>query len=144
VPFFYDDSAWAAKCEQLLWLTDAGKIAEFKHLPAEGRESAWKSFWRELDPTPTTARNEKEEEYFERIEYAEEIFRRGDKGFRSDRARVYALLGPPESIESRPFELETNAVEVWYYYSRGLTFVFVDRSGFGEYILESPRFWDER
>jgi GWxTD domain-containing protein len=144
VPFFYDDSAWTAKVEQLLWVADAGKMQDFKRLPSDERESAWKSFWRGLDQTPTTTRNEREEEYFERIEYAEENFRRGDKGYRSDRARVYVLLGPPESIESRPFELDSNAMEIWYYYSRGLTFVFVDRSGFGEYILESPRFWDER
>lgn len=144
VPFFSDDSAWNAKVEQLLWLADAGELLELKRVPADERESAWQAFWRPRDTNPTTERNEKEEEYFERIEYAEANFRRGDKGFRSDRARVYVQLGPAESVESRPFELDSNAYEVWYYYSLGLTFVFVDRSGFGEFVLESPRFWDER
>ena len=142
VPFFYDDEAWSGKVDRLVWVANVSDMQRLKRLAPDEREQAWNDFWKELDPSPTTARNEKEEEYFERIEYADENFGRGDRGYRSDRGRVYVVYGPAEQVESRPFELDSNAYEIWYYYRLGLQFVFVDESGFGVYVLESPRFID--
>jgi GWxTD domain-containing protein len=86
---------------------------------------------------PATDRNEREEEYFARISYAEEKFRHGDRGYRSDRGRVYVVYGPPDQVESRPFELDTPAYEVWSYYGSGRSFTFVDRYGTGQFVLVS-------
>lgn len=144
VPFFFDDDAFADKADELLYIASTELIRELKALPPGEREQGWREFWRKHDPTPTTERNEKEEEYFERIEYCKERFGRGDRGYRSDRARIYVRYGPPDNVDSRPFELDRRAYEVWTYYSLGLQFVFVDRSGFGEYILENPTFNDGR
>ncbi len=144
VPFYFDDDAWRERVEEMLWVADPSRMAELRGLPADKREAAWQEFWKELDPTPTTEVNERELMYFERIEYCSEQFGHGDRGYKSDRARVYVKLGPPAQIDSRPFEIDSHAYEVWAYYSLGLEFVFVDRSGFGEFILESPRYWNER
>ena len=144
VPFYYDDDAWRERVEELLWVADPNRMAELRGLPAGEREAAWREFWKGLDPTPTTEVNERELTYFERIEYCREQFGHGDRGYKSDRARVYVKLGPPAQIDSRPFEIDSHAYEVWAYYRLGLEFVFVDRSGFGEFILESPRYWDEK
>ena len=43
--------------------------------------------------------------------------------------------GPPDLIESRPFERESNAYEIWSYYNISKQFTFVDYHGFGEFIL---------
>ena len=143
VPFFFDDETYAAKVDELVYVATVAEMGELKRLPPGEREQRWREFWKGRDPTPTTDRNEREEQYFERIDYAKEHFGHGDRGFRSDRARVYVRYGPPDNVESRPFEIDTRAYEVWHYYSLGYEFVFVDRSGFGVYTLESPGFREE-
>ncbi|MFO7676011.1 MAG: GWxTD domain-containing protein [bacterium] len=144
VPFFLDETAWRNRVDRLVWVATVEQMRELRGLAAEEREPAWREFWQKLDPSPTTGHNEREVQYFERIEYAEEHFGRGDRGYRSDRARVYVTLGAPDQVDARPFELDSYAYEVWNYYSLGLEFVFADRYGFGEYVMESPRSWRER
>lgn len=138
VPFFWNDDAYREKVDELIWVATMDEMDKLKKVSPQERKPAWDEFWRLKDPTPTTGRNEREEEYFDRIEYAKKHFAHGDRGYRSDRARVYVKYGPPESIESRPFEIDQHAYEIWYYYGLGLQFLFVDRSGFGEYVLDNP------
>jgi GWxTD domain-containing protein len=143
LPFYFDDAAYQQKVDELLYIATAQEIRRLKAVPSAQREEAWHQFWTPKDPVPATDRNEKEEEYFERIDYSEEHFSHGDKGYRSDRARVYVRYGPPDNNEKKPFEVDQHAYEIWSYYGSGLEFVFVDRYGFGEYLLESPKFWHE-
>ncbi len=138
LPFYYDDSLWAVKVDQLLYIASYEEMRQLKKTPRAQRLKAWHEFWQDKDPNPSTAVNEKEEEYFERIAYCEKNFSRGDKGYRSDRAKIYVLYGPPDQIESQPFNIDRPAQEIWYYYERNLTFVFVDRFGSGEFVLQTP------
>lgn len=135
VPFFQDDKAYREKVEELLYIATAAEMAELKRKPRAEREQAWHDFWKKRDPSPTTEHNEKEEEYFRRITYAKEHFGGADKGYRSDRGRIYVIYGPPDNIVSRPFEIDARASETWYYYSLGREFTFVDRYGFGVFVL---------
>lgn len=144
VPFFLDEEAWKDKVDRLLYIATQGEMQRLRALPRQDREKAWREFWKSKDRTPTTERNEREEEYFERIEYAQEHFSHGDRGYKSDRGRVYVRYGPPDQIESRPFEIDSPAYEKWYYYELNLTFVFVDRFGTGEFRLQNPEALDER
>jgi GWxTD domain-containing protein len=144
VPFFLDDKAWARRVDQLLYVADIAEMRRLAATPRAEREQAWHDFWKARDQSPTTERNEREEEYFERIAYAEEHFGRGDRGFRSDRARAYVIVGQPDQIESRPFEIDSPAQEIWYYYESNRQFLFVDRFGAGEYLLQNPEALDDR
>jgi GWxTD domain-containing protein len=118
----------------------------------EERDSLWNRFWKQHDPTPHTELNEMEEEYFGRIAYCEENFSHGDKGWRSDRAKVYVRYGSPDEIQRKPFELYAefpdpygnrshiyDSYVIWFYYRSNLQFVFADRFGLGEYILLNPQ-----
>ncbi len=138
LPFYYDDSTWTTKVDQLLYIATYEEMRTLKRTPRSERLPAWQKFWQDKDPNPSTEINEKEEEYFSRIEYAEKHFAKGDKGYRSDRARIYVQYGPPDEIESRPFAIDRPAEEIWYYYQNNRTFVFVDRFGSGEFVLASP------
>jgi len=139
VPFFQDDAGWRDRVDRLLWVATPEQMRELRATAREDRERAWRDFWDSVDPVSTPGNIEREEQYFERIEYAEEHFSRGDRGYRSDRAQVYVKLGPPDQREVRPFELDAYAYQIWNYYSLGLRFVFVDRYGFGEFVFEAPR-----
>ena len=64
------------------------------------------------------------------------------EGWRTDRGRIYIKFGPPDDIERYPFEMGTYPFEIWRYYSLRKVFVFVDRTGFGDYYLH-PDYYDE-
>jgi GWxTD domain-containing protein len=136
--FFRSDRGYKEKVNQLVYIaTDAETQKLLKAKPGE-RESLWNAFWAGKDRTPTTPQNETEEEYFARIQYSIDHFGHGDKGWRSDRARVYVRLGAADNIDASPFESPGNAHEVWYYYGQNLTLTFEDVNGFGEYKLVDP------
>lgn len=138
IPFYFDDEAYMLRVDELLYIASTAEMRQLKAAQPKDREPEWRRFWDSRDPIPATGRNEKEDEYFERIDYSREHFAHGDKGYRSERARVYVRYGPPDHRETRPFEVDQYAYEIWSYYGSGLEFVFVDRYGFGEYALESP------
>ncbi len=134
-PFYLDEKTWSLKVEQLQYIATPSEMNTLKQAPVGERDSLWTAFWKTYDPTPTTAHNEKEVEYYERIGYAEQHFANGDRGWRSDRARVFVRYGPPDETQSFPYELDSFPYEVWIYYRNNRRFVFVDRYGLGQYIL---------
>ncbi|MEO0077478.1 MAG: GWxTD domain-containing protein [candidate division WOR-3 bacterium] len=138
LPFFYDDSAYRVKVDQLVYIATPEEIRRLRSTSRSERERAWADFWRPRDSNPGTARNETEEEYFERVEFAETNFRAGDNGYRSDRGSVYVRYGPPDQIEARPFDIDRPAEQTWSYYASGMSFRFVDRFGSGMFLLVQP------
>jgi GWxTD domain-containing protein len=144
VPFFYDDSQYFARVAQLEYVASSGEMQILRRTPRAERESAWRDFWKKKDQTPTTERNEREDEYLARIDYADEHFGHGDRGWRSDRGRVYVRYGAADQVDVRPFEIDAPAYEIWYYYELNRKFVFLDRFGAGEMILQNPEVFDER
>ena len=137
VPFFLDDSAYVRRVEQLVHVASPEELRRLRSGPRSEREQVWREFWRKREQTLLKGRYVNEEEYFARIDYAEEHFVLGDRGYLSDRGHVYVLYGAPDQIESRPFELDTPAYEVWYYYQMNREFRFVDRFGAGQYVLQN-------
>lgn len=105
----------------------------------------WKrfqEFWQRRDPTPGTARNERMEEYYYRVAYANRRYSSLTEGWRTDRGQVMVLYGQPDTIEHHPFNFSVKPYEVWYYYRIGRRFIFVDDTGLGDYELLVP-YWDE-
>jgi hypothetical protein len=79
-------------------------------------------------------------EYFERIDFANRNFARGSlfEGWRTDRGKVYIILGPPDYIVDEPFNASGDAYQIWYYYDRGYNLIFVQRYITGDYDLQNP------
>lgn len=134
-----DDEYFREAINQLQYIATNEEIKRLKKAKPEDRESEWNSFWKEKDPTPSTETNEFKEEYYRRIEYANAHYGGTQKGWRTDRGKIYIIYGPPDEIERYPYELHSMPYEIWYYYSRGLKFIFVDEHGIGDYRLLSPR-----
>lgn len=130
----------------------------FKQLKTdEERDQFIEQFWLRRDPDPDTPENEYKDEYFQRIEYANEKFTSGIPGWRTDRGRIYIMFGKPDELESHPSggnyerpsyegggSTSTYPFETWWYrYIEGIgsdvEIEFVDPSGSGEYrIARSP------
>ena len=99
-------------------------------------------FWKSKDPSPGNEENQVFEEYFSRVSFANDNFSSYIKGWRSDRGMVFIILGPPNNIDRHPFEYDSKPYEVWQYYDLNKSFVFIDRTGFGDYRLNTPMYGD--
>jgi len=126
--------------EPLSYIADAREIDYLRSLKPEQQASGWEEFWRRRDPTPDTPRNEAMLEFFRRVRYAERHFQTFGPGWRSDMGRIYIKFGPPDQIENRPSNSNEPPLEIWYYNRPSRRFVFVDREGFGRYVLTGPNY----
>lgn len=137
-PFRFDPGRYEELIDKLIYITSFEERERMKSVPPEARQATWDSFWRAKDPTPQTEYNEELESYFAKIEYCERNFGYGDRGYLSDRARIYMRFGPPDEIEDHPFEPNRYPYIVWTYNLLGMQFIFEERLGFGEYELVYP------
>jgi GWxTD domain-containing protein len=111
------------------------------------RELFIEAFWRQRDPTPGTPENEFKTEHFRRIGYADRVLGRDTSrpGWKTDRGRIYIILGEPQDIEKYEGKSSTYDTVVWFYQGKtdlGLPpafyVVFFKSGGSGEFRLYSP------
>ena len=133
--------------EAIAQLQYIAKGKDLRHIQSASTKSEriarFQAFWEKRDPTPGTERNEKMEEYYYRIANANRSYGSRADGWKTDRGQVAVLFGEPDTVERHPYNFDAKPYEVWFYYQIGRQFIFVDKSGFGEYDLLVP-IWDER
>ena len=83
------------------------------------------------------------EEYYYRIEYANRVFGNIVPGWKTDRGHVLMEFGYPDLIDRQTYSFGAEPWEVWYYYRIARQYIFVDKTGFGDYELMVP-IWYER
>jgi GWxTD domain-containing protein len=110
------------------------------NLSVEAKRRFLAEFWRKRDPDPGTPRNERREQFYNAIEYANNTFREGGRnpvsGWRSDRGRIFIKNGKPDQIHRGEREGRAPPYEVWSYAKgKGDYYIFADRSGFGAFSL---------
>jgi len=112
------------------------------------RDSFIESFWRIRNPQPGSETNTYKEEHYRRLAYANENFGdpRYEDGWRTERGRMYIILGAPKQRAQyhdvgnvRPmeiwfFEAETQALPPYFY------LLFYKPSASEDYRLYSPKF----
>ncbi len=105
------------------------------------------AFWKHRDPTPATPENEFRTEHYRRLNHANRFFGRTTPrpGWRTDRGRVYIILGEPNDIQRFEGKTQTYPAEVWFYQDKvdlglppGFHIVFFQKGGIGEFELYSP------
>ena len=105
------------------------------------------AFWAQRDPTKGDAENEFKKEHFRRISYANHYFGRATPkaGWRTDRGRLYIILGESNDIVRFEGKSQVYNTEVWFYQGLstmglppGFNLVFFQQGGAGEYRLYSP------
>ena len=105
------------------------------------------AFWKHRDPNSGTSENAFKTEHYRRLAYANQYLGRDAPfpGWRTDRGRMYVLLGEPQEIQrfiARPGLCDC---EVWFYQEKtdqtlpaGFYLVFFREHGGGTYRLYSP------
>ena len=109
-------------------------------LTPEGKRSYLRQFWKKRDPTPGTARNEAEDQFYATVAAANREFREGGAaavpGWRTDRGRIYIRYGPPDEVLDRGQAGSTRPYVVWKYTARKRQrYVFLDATSLGNYEL---------
>ncbi|MFH1688948.1 MAG: GWxTD domain-containing protein [Candidatus Eisenbacteria bacterium] len=120
---------------QISYVATRDEMDMLTSVPPEERGPVWDEFWAGRDPDPATAVNEFKAEFLRRLGYANGQFRSIVDGWQTDMGRVYIQQGEPDDVDSQPVGQMLNAWEIWYYYTDHTKYVFVDREGFGEFVL---------
>lgn len=99
------------------YLLSAGEEREARSLgTAQERAGFVELFWRRRDPTPGTPANEFRDEFRRRVESADRLFAETTKpGWKTDRGKIYILLGPPDETSAAPMEAGRRGVAAWIY-----------------------------
>lgn len=115
------------------------KISELKRIKGNAEKILY-DYWKPFDTTPDTKYNELMNEFYQRVDYAEENFRSitGNGGAFSDRGNIYIKFGKPDET-LRDTNSDGKVVETWLYKEQNLKFAFVDSSGTGKFILVNQK-----
>ncbi|MDQ3208060.1 MAG: GWxTD domain-containing protein [Gemmatimonadota bacterium] len=125
----------------LIYIAESRELSAWSdELSPEAKRRFLAGFWQRRDPTPGTPENERRDQFYAAIDYANRTFRESGRGsvsgWRSDRGRIYAKNGAPQEVLRRQQEGRAPPYEVWSYASgKGYYYIFADRSGFGAYTL---------
>jgi GWxTD domain-containing protein len=134
--------------EWTAWLDEVGPImtkpelSVFKSLQTEeDRRRFQEMFWKARDATPGTAQNEYRMEYYLRRGYAEAHY----DGARTDRGRIYLLLGKPAEVQNFSGSEKVVDCELWLFQNEGrrglppmLYLLFYRKDNLGDYVLFYP------
>ncbi len=104
----------------------------------EARPELWKRFWKATDPVPITPENEALDDYFKRIQIANQRYAEaGDPGWLTDRGEVFITLGEPEEVYDLRGDVSRGGTAVirWTYNTLQLVLLFADQTGFGRFRL---------
>ncbi len=111
------------------------------------RDLFLEAFWNHRDPTPDSPANEFKTEHFRRIAYAnQQLGREGaSPGWKTDRGRMYILLGEPLEIQRYAGKSGIYDCESWFYQGKtdlglpsAFNLLFFKEHGQGMYKLYSP------
>jgi len=98
------------------------------------------NFWKKRDPNPATSVNEFKEQFYQRVQYANDRYNSSlMKGWETDRGRTLIKYGTPAAIESHVFDRDFVPHEIWEYNNipgeGQAKFIFADRGGSGIFEL---------
>ena len=122
--------------QQMRYILPGDSLDRYIDASFEEQQKFFKRYWADRDPNPNSPINELMREYFSRVNYANREYSSfSTEGWLSDRGRILIKFGYPDDIERHPFELNSRPYVIWRYYALRKIFVFMDRTGFGDYRL---------
>ncbi len=120
----------------------------FKQLTTDReRDMFIEAFWKHRDPNPMTEENEFKTEHYRRIQFANRYLGRETPipGWKTDRGRMYILLGEPREKVDYTGSSAVYDCETWFYQEKtdlglpaGFYLLFFRPRGNGQYRLYSP------
>ena len=140
--------------DQMKYIASGKEMKNIKNKKGNEKLKAFKEYWDKKEPTPGIGGNKLMIKYYQRINYAKRYFanaRGSVAGWLSDRGYIYVLMGGPDEIytqtsssySSTYSSVYDNPHETWYYYDKRREYTFIDETGFGDYKLISPIYYED-
>lgn len=106
----------------------------------EERRRFLMNFWQTRDPNPNSPLNEFQDEFYQRLQYANDRYTTTfDEGWKTDRGRALLKYGTPTNVEPHLFDRGFRPYEIWQYNNipgeGQAIFIFADRDGYGFFEL---------
>lgn len=133
--------------QEVNYIIDSNERKEFLSLTTDAqRDNYIDGFWQIRNPDPASAINTYKEEHYKRLTYANEHYGTvgRDDGWRTDRGRMYIILGPPKQVMTYLSARNVRPMEIWFYQSPSLALppyfnvLFYKRSNSEDFTLYSP------
>jgi len=134
--------------EEVVYIMARAERAVFLQLRTDReRDLFMEAFWKHRDPTPASPENEFKTEHLRRVAYAnQQLGREGPvPGWKTDRGRMYILLGEPRDILKYAGKLGVYDCESWFYQGKtdlglppSFNLLFFKEHGQGMMKLYSP------
>jgi GWxTD domain-containing protein len=129
----------ATEFRKAQYLATDEDIKTFAKVTTEaGQREFLAKFWADAERGKPGKNPVRRADYLHRIAVANQRYgNQTREGWMTDRGRVFILYGEPDEVERQPSQSNAKPHEIWRYYQieNGVEFVFIDRSGFSEYIL---------
>jgi GWxTD domain-containing protein len=128
-------------------ITSTERDVFLKLLTDRERQLFVEAFWKHRDPTPNSPENEFKTEHYRRITHANQYLGREASvpGWKTDRGRMYILLGEPQETQRFTGKSGIYDCESWFYQGKaeaglpaGFYLLFFKDHGLGAYKLYSP------
>ncbi len=122
--------------ESIKWMSVILPYADFqqlKRMKTHEQRQYLIDYWKSRDPSPDTEFNELMDQFYTRVEFANNNFGVLTEGWRSDQGRVYIQYGKPAKIQNTGTDGYGRSYQIWYYQSNK-QFIFLN-DGFGDYRL---------
>ncbi len=120
----------------LAYIATSSELDSLKEGSFEERQKNFLDFWLSRTDWNKEAAEAMRDEFYRRVDFANEHFAGGpQKGWQSDRGRIYIIYGPPDEVDDHSNNFNSPPYQIWYYYSLRLEFVFLDEFGTGNYQL---------
>ena len=134
--------------EEVVYIITPGEKEVFFKLQTDRERDLFiDAFWKQRDILHGTPESESRKAHYRRISYANHFFGRGTPkpGWKTDRGRMYIILGEPNDTQRFEGKTQTYPCVVWFYQGKtdlglppGFHLVFYQESFTGEYRLYSP------
>ena len=122
------------------YFLDKSLRKNWKSLTETGKANFISRFWTTSDPDPSTERNEYFDLIKKRVQYCNQEYSHFNKGWSSDRGRVYLRHGKPDEIIKEETGLNTKYaqkdLQIWKYRTReNMTYIFIDLQTSGNHKM---------
>lgn len=111
------DKQLADEYEKMIYIMPEKQYEQYKLFKSiDDKRKYLYNFWKSIDPKPETPMLESRINYLKMVNEANQAFKESyNKGWKTDRGRIYIVYGKPDDIERYPFETSTKSYEVWKY-----------------------------
>lgn len=124
--------------KQIKYVANQNEWKELSKLAEKDINAAIDMFWEKHNNSPGYFKNDVREMFYERVMNADELYTIHKKlpGWKSDRGRIFIIKGPPDEIMEESFPIGKHPYIEWHYYKENLVYLFIDKSGYGNFKLE--------